>query len=162
MGSGLNRVRPALDQLASHGVAPVLFQVIGEPTISLAEEGAALAQREACDLVVGIGGGSALDAGKAIAALRGQRWASAGLSGGDRSRPSRSRSRRCRSSPSPPQPARGAEVTRNAVLASPEHQMKVSLRSPLMLPRLALIDPELTFALPPAATAATGWTRCRS
>src|SRR5579859_6259942 len=50
----------------------------------------------------------------------------------------------------------GSEVTRNAVLASPEHQVKVSLRSPLMLPRLALVDPQLTYALPPALTASTG------
>ena len=38
----------------------------------------------------------------------------------------------------------GAEVTRNAVLASPEHHVKVSLRSPLLLPRVALVDPEFT------------------
>jgi alcohol dehydrogenase class IV len=50
----------------------------------------------------------------------------------------------------------GSEVTRNAVLASPEHQVKVSLRSPLMLPRLAVVDPELTYSVPPAITASTG------
>ncbi|HSG20091.1 MAG TPA: iron-containing alcohol dehydrogenase, partial [Burkholderiaceae bacterium] len=50
----------------------------------------------------------------------------------------------------------GAEVTRNAVLGSPEHRVKVSLRSPLMLPRLAVIDPELTYQLPPRLTASTG------
>jgi len=50
----------------------------------------------------------------------------------------------------------GAEVTRNAVLASPAHQVKVSLRSPLMLPRLALVDPELTLDLPAGLTASTG------
>jgi alcohol dehydrogenase class IV len=47
-------------------------------------------------------------------------------------------------------------VTRNAVLTSPESGAKVSLRSPLMLPRVALIDPELTRDLPPSVTAATG------
>jgi alcohol dehydrogenase class IV len=50
----------------------------------------------------------------------------------------------------------GAEVTRNAVLASPEHKVKVSLRSPTMLPRVALVDPELTYSMPPAITASTG------
>src|SRR5207237_7733814 len=50
----------------------------------------------------------------------------------------------------------GAEVTRNAVLASPEHRVKVSLRSSLMLPRLAVIDPELTYHLPPNITGSTG------
>jgi len=53
----------------------------------------------------------------------------------------------------------GAEVTRNAVLASPAHQLKVSLRSPHMLPRLALVDPELTHGLPPAAHR-KHWSRC--
>jgi alcohol dehydrogenase class IV len=50
----------------------------------------------------------------------------------------------------------GSEVTRNAVLASPEHRLKVSLRSPLMLPSIALVDPELTYDLPPGVTASTG------
>ena len=50
----------------------------------------------------------------------------------------------------------GAEVTRNAVLASAQHQVKVSLRSPSMLPRMALVDPLLTHDLPPAITASTG------
>ena len=50
----------------------------------------------------------------------------------------------------------GAEVTRNAVLAVPEQGVKVSLRSPFLLPRLALVDPELTLSLPPEVTASTG------
>jgi alcohol dehydrogenase class IV len=50
----------------------------------------------------------------------------------------------------------GSEVTRNAVLASPEHGVKASLRNPMMLPKVALVDPELTYALPPAITAYTG------
>jgi alcohol dehydrogenase class IV len=50
----------------------------------------------------------------------------------------------------------GSEVTRNAVLASPEHGVKISLRSPLMLPKVAVVDPELTWDLPPALTASTG------
>jgi alcohol dehydrogenase class IV len=50
----------------------------------------------------------------------------------------------------------GAEVTRNAVLGAPEQGVKVSLRSPLMLPKLAVIDPELALTVPPAVTAATG------
>lgn len=50
----------------------------------------------------------------------------------------------------------GAEVTCNAVVASPTHRVKVSMRSPRMLPRLAVVDPELTLTLPPKVTAATG------
>jgi alcohol dehydrogenase class IV len=50
----------------------------------------------------------------------------------------------------------GSEVTRNAVLASPEHRQKISLRGPSMLPSVAIVDPELTWSLPPAITASTG------
>jgi alcohol dehydrogenase class IV len=50
----------------------------------------------------------------------------------------------------------GTEVTRNAVVGSKGQRVKVSLRSPWMLPRLALVDPELTYQLPPAITASTG------
>jgi alcohol dehydrogenase class IV len=50
----------------------------------------------------------------------------------------------------------GAEVTRNAVLGVPEHRVKVSMRSPLMLPRLAVVDPDLTHSMPPTVTASTG------
>jgi alcohol dehydrogenase class IV len=50
----------------------------------------------------------------------------------------------------------GAEVTANAVLGSPEHGIKASLRSPVMLPRVALIDPVLTVSCPPPVTAASG------
>jgi alcohol dehydrogenase class IV len=47
-------------------------------------------------------------------------------------------------------------VTRNAVLGSPDHHIKVSLRSALLQPHLALIDPELTYSMPPEVTASTG------
>jgi alcohol dehydrogenase class IV len=50
----------------------------------------------------------------------------------------------------------GSEVTSNAVLASPEHKVKVSLRSPLMLARLALVDSELTHTTSPDVTAYSG------
>jgi alcohol dehydrogenase class IV len=50
----------------------------------------------------------------------------------------------------------GTEATRNAVLAVPERGIKVSLRSPFLLPRLAIVDPELTYGLPPELTATSG------
>ncbi len=141
--------------LGSSGLAVTPFAVAGEPTVSLARAGAERARQCGADLVVAIGGGSALDAGKAIAALA--------TNPGDpvdylevigRARP-------LAAAPLPfmavPTTAgTGAEVTRNAVLGSPEHRIKVSLRSARMLPAIALVDPELTLGLPPALTAATG------
>src|SRR5207253_1687790 len=126
-----------------------------EPSIALVMEGVAAAKQAACDLVIGYGGGSALDAGKAIAALI--------TNGGNlldylevigRGQPL--------TQPSlpfiaiPTTAGTGTEVTRNAVLGSPDHGVKVSLRSPLMLPRVAIVDPSLTHSLPPAITAYTG------
>ncbi len=131
------------------------FAVSGEPTVDLVREGAQHARNACCDVVVSIGGGSAIDAGKAIAAIA--------TNGGD---PLEflevvGRGRTIAVAPLPfiavPTTAgTGSEVTRNAVLGSAEHGVKASLRSPLMLPRVALVDPELTYELPPAITAFTG------
>lgn len=131
------------------------FAVPGEPTVELVREGARLALSAACDVVISLGGGSAIDAGKAIAAIA--------TNGGE---PLDflevvGKGRAFVATPlpfiaAPTTAGTGSEVTRNAVLGSTEHGVKVSLRSPLMLPRVALVDPELTYGLPPAATAFTG------
>jgi alcohol dehydrogenase class IV len=142
-------------ELAAAGVSYHIFSVNGEPAVENIQLGAEIARAEGCDLVIGFGGGGALDSGKAIAALM--------TNGGElldylevigRSQP-------LRLAPAPfiavPTTAgTGAEVTRNAVLASQAHRVKVSLRSPLMLPRFAVVDPELTLSLPPEVTARTG------
>jgi alcohol dehydrogenase class IV len=143
------------DELRAHGVAPTLLPVTGEPTVDMVRVGVRRALEAGCDLVVGLGGGSALDAGKAIAALL--------VNGGDpldylevigRSKTLTQPS--CPYIAIPTTAGTGAEVTRNAVLASPEHRVKASLRSPYLYPRLALVDPELTHSLPPELTASTG------
>ena len=131
------------------------FDAPGEPTVDLVRDGARLAQTAGCDLVISIGGGSVIDAGKAIAAMA--------TNGGE---PLEflevvGKGRTIQAAPLPliavPTTAgTGSEVTRNAVLGSPEHGVKASLRSPLMLPRIALVDPELTYGLPPSVTAYTG------
>jgi len=115
----------------------------------------AFAKRERFDLVISIGGGSVIDTGKAIAAMLTNPgevldYVEIIGKGGALTKPS---------APFiaiPTTAGTGAQVTRNAVLGSREHRLKVSLRSPLMLPRIALVDPELTYGLPPALTASTG------
>ena len=129
------------------------FQVHGEPTIDVVRAGMEVARH--CDMVIGLGGGSVMDTGKAIAALvtnpgeitdylevvgRGQPLVNAPLP----------------YIAIPTTAGTGTEVTRNAVIEATEQNVKVSLRSPLMLPRVALIDPELTYHLPPEITAASG------
>jgi alcohol dehydrogenase class IV len=129
--------------------------VPGEPTVDLVRDGVRRVWEAGCDVVVSLGGGSAIDAGKAIASVA--------TNGGE---PLDflevvGKGRTLEAAPLPflavPTTAgTGSEVTRNAVLASAEHGVKASLRSPMMLPRVALVDPELTYALPPAVTANTG------
>jgi len=155
--AGLPQERAAtlIDDLKAAGIACSSLAVDGEPTLDLVRHGVNLAREEQCDLVIGLGGGSAIDAGKAVAAL----LANPGDPLDYLEVIGEGRALRVPSAPFiavPTTSGTGAEVTRNAVLASPEHRVKASLRSPLMLPRLAVVDPELTFDLPAAVTASTG------
>ena len=154
-GRSPQRAEKLLASLAASDIAATMFPVAGEPEIATVETGVARARQEQCDFVISIGGGSVIDAGKAIAAMltnAGELLDYLEIIG-------QGKTLLKRSAPFiavPTTAGTGAEVTRNAVLASPEHRVKVSLRSPHMLPRLAVIDPELTCDLPPALTASTG------
>jgi len=144
-----------LADLRGQGLNPVTFSVEGEPEIETVARGVNQAKEQRCDLVISFGGGSVLDTGKAIAAMltnEGELLDYLEVIGG---------AKPLIKTPVPfiaiPTTAgTGSEVTRNAVIGSPQHRVKVSLRSALMLPRVALVDPELTLDLPPAITAATG------
>jgi alcohol dehydrogenase class IV len=154
-GSSPARLAPLDAALRREGLTPLLVAVASEPTVAMVRDAAAQARDAACDVVIACGGGSALDAGKAIAALVGN--------GGD---PldyleviGRGRKLERPSLPFvaiPTTAGTGAEVTRNAVLAAPEAGVKASLRSPLMLPALAIVDPDLLSGSPPAVLAASG------
>ena len=154
-GSSPARAQTIVDSLAKADFKTILFPVASEPTISLVQAGAELARSESCDCVISIGGGSVIDAGKAIAALatnRGDALDYVEVIG--KAQPLSERPLPFIAIPT--SAGTGAEVTRNAVLHSPEQRVKVSLRSALMLARVAIVDPELTHALPPALTASTG------
>jgi alcohol dehydrogenase class IV len=154
-GRNPRRAEPLLAKLRECDLTVVTFSVSAEPELETIRAGTALAKREQSELVVGFGGGSAIDAAKAIAAMlanEGELFDYLEVIGQGKAltRPS---------APFiaiPTTAGTGAEVTRNAVLASPEHRVKVSLRSTLMLPRIALVDPELAYDLPPEITAYTG------
>jgi alcohol dehydrogenase class IV len=144
-----------MDALTYQGLEPTPFSITGEPCVKSVWQGAQQAAEDHIDVVIAIGGGSVLDGGKAVAALAAnpgdpmQYLEVVGLG---------------RPLEHPPLPiiavpttaGTGSEVTRNAVLTLPEHGLKVSLRHEWMLPRVALVDPELTFELPPDITASTG------
>jgi len=154
-GGNPQRAQPLLEQLATERLELTLFSVSGEPTTDMVRLGTQQARQAECDLVIGFGGGSVLDVGKAISALL--------TNGGDpmdylevvgQGLPVKRAAAPYIAIPTTA--GTGAEVTRNAVLQSPEHRVKVSLRSPLILPRLALVDPQLTHSMPPHVTASTG------
>ena len=154
-GADPHRAEPLLALLREHGLACSSFPVRGEPEIETVRQGAALAREEGCGVVIAFGGGSALDAGKAIAAM----VANAGELLDYLEVIGRGKALTRPAAPFiaiPTTAGTGSEVTRNAVLASPEQRVKVSLRSPLTLARVAVVDPELTYDLPPAITASTG------
>ena len=154
-GRTRSRVDPLIADLRAHQLECTLFSVPGEPTISGVLDGLGIAKNAGCEIVIGCGGGSALDGAKAIAALISNPgdpldYLEVVGKGNPLTHPG---------SPCiciPTTAGTGSEVTRNAVLASPEHGVKVSLRGPGMLPLLAVVDPELTYSLPPAMTASTG------
>ncbi len=155
--TGKDRARAAAleAQLTQAGIELEAVSVAGEPSVEDAQRAVAVGQRIGAQLVVACGGGSVIDLGKAAAALltnpgdafdflevigRGQPLLAPALP----------------LIALPTTAGTGAEVTKNAVLASAQHGAKASLRHDSMLPAVALVDPELTSSMPPAVTAATG------
>jgi len=154
-GQNTQRATVAFNYLDEADLIYETFAVPNEPTIDLVGEGVAQAKAAQADLIIGFGGGSVIDAAKAIAALTtnpGQPLDYLEVIG---------KGQPLLIDPLPyiaiPTTAgTGAEVTKNAVLASPEHRVKVSLRHNKMLPDLAIVDPELTYSVSPGLTATTG------
>jgi len=154
-GGTQERIEPLLDILANHGLECNYYPIHAEPTVEMVRSGSDLARQQDCDLVIGCGGGSVLDASKAIAILtsnEGDIYDYLEVIG-------RGKTFTKPSIPLitiPTTAGTGAEVTRNAVIGAPEQRVKVSLRSNFMAARLALVDPELTYGMPPEVTASTG------
>jgi alcohol dehydrogenase class IV len=155
LGQAQRHGQAVRDLLEGAGVRAKVARVAGEPSVEDVLAIVDAARTGGAELIVGVGGGSVLDAAKAVAALlanpgdprdflevvgKGLPLAKAPLP----------------FVAVPTTAGTGAEVTKNAVLAVSSHGVKVSLRSDAMLPRLALVDPELTLSMPRALTAATG------
>jgi alcohol dehydrogenase class IV len=148
-------LKPLTTSLEENQVSWTAIPVNTEPTLDSIRKALEIARQENCNLMIGCGGGSAMDTAKAVSALL--------VNDGDpldylevvgRGRTLGKPSAPCIAIPSTA--GTGAEVTRNAVLEVSEQKVKVSLRSATMLPRLALVDPVLTYSLPPEVTASTG------
>jgi alcohol dehydrogenase class IV len=141
--------------LEQSGVAATCVRQRGEPRVEDVQRAVAVAREQDCDLVIALGGGSAIDAGKAVAGL---------LTNGGSVLDYMEVIGQGRKLTQPAAPwiavpttaGTGAEVTRNAVIGCPEKRFKASLRSELLLPRIALIDPCLAVGVPRHVTACSG------
>ncbi|MEN6578615.1 MAG: iron-containing alcohol dehydrogenase [Phycisphaerales bacterium] len=155
LGSKPDRCQTILDAIAARDVVTTVLSVVGEPTTETVQAAVMAAREAEADVVVALGGGSVMDTGKVIAAmLTNEGQLSDYLEVVGKGRPLREQSAPLIAVPTTA--GTGAEVTYNAVLGVPQQQVKVSMRSPLMLPRWAFVDPLLTHSMPPALTASTG------
>ncbi len=142
-------------QLAAQRLDATVWCIETEPTVAMIDRAVATARETGADVVVAVGGGSVIDAGKAVAAMLANDGSLMDyLEIVGRGRALTQPSQPCIAVPTTA--GTGAEVTRNAVLSAVSHKVKVSLRSPFMMPCVAIVDPELTVAMPPAMTAGTG------
>ena len=131
------------------------FRQRGEPTMTDVDAALVTARDAACNFVIAIGGGSAIDAGKAVAGL----LANGGVASDYMEVVGKGEKIKKPAVPwiaIPTTAGTGAEVTRNAVIGWPEKKFKASIRSELLLPRVALIDPELGVDVPRDVTARSG------
>lgn len=143
------------EDILSKKLAVEVFNIRNEPDLNTIQQGVDVAKSHKCDVIIAVGGGSAVDAGKAIAAMMtnpGDLVDYLEVIG---------KNKAINNQPTyliavPTTAGTGSEVTRNAVISVPDLNIKVSLRSSLMFPRVAVVDPQLTYALPPALTASTG------
>ncbi len=154
-GKNTERAEQVLVKIRKRDCKVEIYSVESEPTTTIINEGINLARVAGCNLVVGLGGGSVIDSAKAIAAMvpnKGElldylEVIGQGKALVDQPLP-------CIAVPTTS--GTGAEVTKNSVIKSAEHNVKVSLRSNKMYPDVALVDPVLTMSMPPELTASTG------
>jgi alcohol dehydrogenase class IV len=142
----------ALNDLQKAGVHTAVYDSVqSEPTLHMVQGALDLARQEQVEVVIGIGGGSAMDVGKATAALYTQEGT---VQEHHRGRPIHGRGLPFVSVPTTA--GTGSEVTNNAVLTDPERGVKKSIRGKHLFAATAVVDPELTASLPPEITASSG------
>lgn len=155
VGKNADRSQWLKDGLEAASLRTNSLSIVGEPTIPMILDAVNLARDFKPDVVVSIGGGSVIDAGKVIAALL--------TNAGDlldylevigKGKPIQEKP--IPSIAIPTTAGTGSEVTHNSVIISTEYKAKVSMRHPWMLPVLVIVDPMLTCSMPPEITASTG------
>ena len=157
-GSALNspETRETLTvSISKHNIEFDTFLIKGEPTIELIDLGVQRAEEFKPNVIIGLGGGSAVDASKAIAGLL--------INGGSaRDYMEVIGKGSVITQPSlpiiavPTTAGTGSEVTKNAVILAKEEKFKASIRSSYLVPKIAIIDPRLMVTVPPSVTATCG------
>jgi alcohol dehydrogenase class IV len=145
-------IQPVKASLDTAGISYVVYdQVKPEPPISCVVEATARFESERCDMVVGVGGGSAMDVAKAVSLKATNEMGIIEMCGLDLVKK--------RGVPKiliPTTSGTGSEVTRNSVLFDEKQNMKVVINSLYALADVAIVDPLLTLTVPPQGTADTG------
>ncbi|MCB5201996.1 iron-containing alcohol dehydrogenase [Neorhizobium sp. T786] len=140
-----------VDRLRLAGTVEVFDAIPGEPDIATLDAALAAARSVKPDLIVGLGGGSVLDVAKLVAVL----WDSDQLLA-DVAGPNRVAGRNTRLAQVATTAGTGSEAGIRALITDPGKGSKIAVESPFMIADLAVLDPELTYSVPPAVTAATG------
>jgi len=132
-----------------------IHKVDSEPDINTINKAVELGREKVSDFVIGFGGGSVIDTGKATAALLNNEGSLLDyLEVVGKGKPLRNPSKPYIAIPTTA--GTGSEVTKNAVISVPEKKVKVSMRNIYLLPEIAIVDPELTYGVPKKITATTG------
>jgi alcohol dehydrogenase class IV len=140
-----------VDRLGLKGSILVIDDVPPEPDLPAFEKVLEQARAHQPDLVIGLGGGSVLDIAKLVAAL----WDSA-ESLRDVAGPNKVAGRKTPLFQVATTAGTGSEAGIRALVTDPETKSKIAVESPHLIADLAVLDPELTYSVPPAVTAATG------
>jgi len=160
LGRSAMRKSGALDRLIhlleDNNLEYIIYENIpSDPTAETVDTGASLARKEICNLVIALGGGSVLDAGKAISAMATNEGSVADY------QEIEGKGRKLKTKPLPfiaipTTSGTGSEATSNAVITNTKLALKKSIRDFSLIPEVALVDPELTLSLPPLTTAICG------
>ena len=141
-----------IDILVESGVTAHVFDGVGgEPTLDVVDEGRKILQDLGVDSVIGIGGGSAMDAAKVMAGLAGESAPTLDFHNGA---PVEKAGLPFIAIPTTS--GTGSEVTKNGVITNAEARVKKSIRDDAFMARVVIVDPELTCSVPPDVTANTG------
>ena len=154
-GKNTQRAELLVEKIKQKNGKALIFSIESEPTTDIIEEAVIMARAEKCNVVAGLGGGSVIDSAKAIAAMapnKGSLFDFLEIIG--LGKPLVETPLPCIAIPTTA--GTGAEVTKNSVIKSVKHKVKVSLRSDKMYPTVAVVDPVLTYSMPPSVTASTG------